>query len=48
VGHAVEAHVDAFGDLVTQIDPDVLIPDTMNPVGYGTVRGIDFRVWPKE
>ena len=44
---AVEAHVDGFGDLVTQIDPDVLIPDTVNPVGYGTVRGVDFRVWPK-
>ncbi len=45
---AIEAHVDTFGDLVTKIDPDVLIPDTVDPVGYGTVRGVDFRVWPKE
>lgn len=48
VASAVEAHVDAFGDLVTQIDADVLIPDTVNPVGYGTARGVDFRVWPKD
>ncbi len=45
---ALETHVDAFGDLVTQIDPDALIPDRADPVGYGTVRGVDFRVWPNQ
>lgn len=43
---AVVTTVDHFGDLVTEIDPDILVPDTVNPTGYGTVRGIDFRVWP--
>lgn len=43
---ATQTTVDRFGDLtVTEIDPDVIIPDVHNPVGHGTVRGIDFRVW---
>ncbi len=43
---AIVASVDEFGDLVTAIDPDILIPDTVNPTGHGSVRGVDFRVWP--
>jgi hypothetical protein len=45
--NAVVATVDGFGDLVTTIDPDLVIPDTVNPTGSGSVRGIDFRVRPQ-
>lgn len=55
-GHQVEGAVrettvvdlvaDRFGDLdfPRMLDPDLFIPDVDDPHGWGTVRGIDFRV----
>ncbi len=42
----VDVVADGFGDLdlTTLVDPDLFIPDVEDPEGWGTVRGIDFRV----